>query len=93
MTERQVHVIVRGVVQGVWFRKSTVEAAVRIGGIVGTVRNLPDRSVEIVARGPGEKIEELLAWAKVGPSAARVDSLDVTESDPVLQAGTFEVVY
>jgi acylphosphatase len=93
MAERQVRAIVHGVVQGVWFRKSTVEAASRIGGLVGTVRNLPDRTVEIVARGAGDKVEALLAWAHEGPSAARVDRVEVLEMDPVLDAPDFRVVY
>lgn len=92
MAERQVRAIVHGVVQGVWFRKSTAEAAGRIGGLVGTVKNLPDRTVEIVVRGEGERVERLLAWAHEGPSAARVDRVEVLEMDPVLEAPDFRVV-
>jgi len=92
MVERQVRAIVRGVVQGVWYRKSTVDAAQRIGGLHGTVRNLPDRSVEIVARGPADRIDELLAWANEGPAAARVDRVEVTECELDPQLVGFSVL-
>ena len=78
MSERQVRVIVRGKVQGVFFRQSTHDEAVRLG-VVGTVRNLPDRSVELVARGDPERVAALLEWARHGPPAARVDALEVTD--------------
>lgn len=90
MREKQVRVIVRGVVQGVYFRQSTFEEATR-RGLFGTVRNLPDRTVEIVARGPEALVDELLAWARRGPPAARVDALEVTEVEPDPALGPFRV--
>jgi acylphosphatase len=91
--QRHVLVIVRGVVQGVWYRKSTVDAAERIGGLRGTVRNLPDRSVEIEARGAPDAVDALLRWAEQGPPAARVDDLEITELDHGQDPGPFRVVY
>lgn len=90
MSEKQVRAIVRGRVQGVFFRKSTLEAATRLG-LCGTVRNLPDRSVEIIVRGPHDLVEQLLAWARQGPPSARVDAVETTplELDPTL--GTFRI--
>ncbi len=65
-----------GRVQGVFFRASTVEEArnLRLGG---TVRNLPDGCVEVVATGPREDVERLIAWCRRGPPAARVETVDV----------------
>ena len=45
------HVLVRGLVQGVWFRESTRHEATRLG-VCGWVRNLPDGRVEAVFEGP-----------------------------------------
>lgn len=70
----QVRLIVRGRVQGVFFRGATVEEA-RSLGLTGWVRNLPDGSVEIVAEGKSATLRMLIAWAHVGPPAARVDEL------------------
>jgi acylphosphatase len=78
MSERQVRAIVTGRVQGVWYRKSTLEQAAP-RGLRGTVRNLPDGSVEIVARGPAQRVAELLDWAEEGPPDARVDGVRVED--------------
>ena len=46
MALKQVHLIVRGRVQGVFFRAATQREARRLG-LTGWVRNRPDGSVEI----------------------------------------------
>ncbi len=70
------HVFVRGRVQGVAFRWSTVQAAAR-WGVVGWVRNLTDGRVEVHVQGAPADVEGLLTWLGQGPPAARVDQLDV----------------
>ena len=77
----QAHVTVRGVVQGVAFRAYTQREA-RSLGLRGYVRNLPDGSVEIVAQGERDAVERLVAWARVGPAAARVRDVSVTYAEP-----------
>ncbi len=66
--------IVRGKVQGVFFRASTRERALRLG-LRGHARNLPDGSVEVLVAGDADAIGELEAWLRVGPPRARVDAL------------------
>jgi acylphosphatase len=45
---------------------------------VGYVRNLPDgRSVEVVAEGQRDDLEQLLEFLRSGPPAARVEQVDV----------------
>lgn len=66
--------IVSGKVQGVFFRASTRERALRLG-ITGHVRNLDDGSVEVVASGGETAVMELDAWLHHGPPAARVESV------------------
>ena len=71
-------VLVRGRVQMVGYRVFAEMAADRIGGIAGTVQNLPDGStVEIVAEGMRRALEELLEELKIGPAHALVRSVDV----------------
>lgn len=76
---------VQGRVQGVFYRASTQRVALELG-LQGTVRNLPDGSVEVLAQGAPAALDALLAWARRGPPGARVDEVDVrAESvDPTL---------
>ena len=76
MALKQVYLMVRGRVQGVFFRASTQREARRLG-LTGWVRNHDAGHVEIVAEGEEEEIKELIAWANRGPSAARVERVDV----------------
>lgn len=78
---KRVHVFVSGRVQGVFFRAHTQEKA-RTLGLSGWVRNFPDGRVEIVAEGEEGKIDSFLVWVRVGPSAARVEGVQVDWSSP-----------
>jgi acylphosphatase len=73
---KQVQLFVRGRVQGVYFRAATQREARRLG-ITGWVKNRQDGSVEILAEGEEDQLKELIAWANRGPSAARVERVDV----------------
>lgn len=67
--------VVRGRVQGVFFRQSTVERA-RALGVAGWVRNREDGHVEGLASGAPDALEQLRAWLGQGPPAARVESVE-----------------
>jgi len=73
----RVRLIIEGRVQGVWFRESTRRQASALG-VSGWVRNRADRSVEVVAEGPAEKVEKLVAWCHKGPPAAEVHRVSKT---------------
>jgi len=75
MALKQLLLIVKGRVQGVYFRASTQREAKRLG-LSGWVRNRPDGSVEILAEGEEVSIRELYGWAQKGPSAARVERVE-----------------
>ena len=72
--------VIRGRVQGVGFRYATVLAAGRIG-VTGWVRNRADGSVEAVVQGTAEAVEAIVTWARRGPEAAIVESLDLFEAE------------
>ena len=74
------HLRIYGLVQGVFFRATMKEVADRLG-VKGWVKNLPDGSVEAVVEGPRDKVEQLIRWARRGPSAARVERV-VVEWEP-----------
>lgn len=66
--------LVTGKVQGVFFRASTREQALRLG-LCGYAKNLADGQVEVVASGNDESLAELEEWLHHGPPAARVESV------------------
>ncbi len=70
------HVVIHGLVQGVFFRASTREEAIRIG-VRGWVRNLPDGTVEALFEGEKKKVEEVVAWCYQGPAGAAVVKVDL----------------
>ena len=72
---------VTGRVQGVWFRESCREVADRLG-VAGSVRNRADGSVEVIAEGPPQEVQALVAWCRQGPRAAEVTGVEVTEERP-----------
>ena len=81
---------VRGRVLGVGFRAS----AARVGreqGLLGWVRNNEDGGVTVAAEGEGTAILNFLQWLDHGPSAARVDGVDVAWEDPTESEGPFSV--
>ncbi|HWR73312.1 MAG TPA: acylphosphatase [Nitrospirota bacterium] len=92
MDTLRAHVIVHGLVQGVWFRASTKEEALRIG-VGGWVRNLPDGSVEAVFEGDKKKVEEIVDWCHKGPPGARVSTVDITWETPRNEFARFEIRY
>ena len=63
--------MVTGKVQGVFYRASARKAAGQLG-LTGWVRNLPDKSVEIMAQGTAAQLEQFTAWCKEGPPGAKV---------------------
>jgi acylphosphatase len=79
-SEARIRLIVKGRVQGVYFRASTVQQA-RHRGLTGWVMNRQDGSVEVVAEGRSDSIEELIAWCRQGPPGARVDEVDLQRQE------------
>lgn len=70
-----------------------VQRSARKLGVVGTVQNLPDGQVFVVAEGEEEKLNELLARIKQGPLFARVDSVEAEWSEPLGGYRNFDILY
>ena len=73
--------LVRGRVQGVFYRAWTIQQA-RSLGLTGWVRNLGSGDVEILAVGSAEAVEKLVALCRQGPPAAAVENVSVEEAEP-----------
>ncbi len=74
------HLRITGRVQGVGFRHSMWRKALQLG-VNGWVRNCRDGSVEAMVDGDDAALQAIIAWAKVGPSAARVESVELGDAD------------
>ena len=52
-------------------------------GLSGYVRNVPDGTMEVEIEGGEDAVEPFLAWLAKGPRFAHVDTLDVSDLEPV----------
>jgi acylphosphatase len=83
---------VTGRVQGVGFRWWTRSLATRLG-LSGAVRNLPDGSVAVHARGPDEPLGALQAQLAEGPAGAKVDHVESIPFSPDgVHDGEFQIL-
>lgn len=76
METRRVRLLIRGKVQGVFFRQSALARATELH-LRGWVRNLPGGEVEALAEGAPDAVEFFIRWCHGGPPGARVDEVDV----------------
>lgn len=73
-----IHLLIKGRVQGVFYRASAREEAERTG-IKGWIKNTPEGHVEALVSGTESQLEAFTKWCKRGPDKARVDEVLVTE--------------
>jgi acylphosphatase len=86
------HVWVIGRVQGVGFRAFVASSAQYIG-VAGWVRNVGLDTVEAVAEGSSQQIEQFVQMMKTGPRASRVDEHRIEEETPTGEFAGFEMRY
>ena len=73
--------VIRGRVQGVGFRFHIRAEAMRLG-VAGWVRNRSDGTVEALVQGEQDAVDRMIAWARRGPSSARVSDVEIEERTP-----------
>ena len=83
---------VSGKVQGVWFRKYTLDSARDIG-VVGMVKNLVDGTVLVNASGKDENLRKFKELLENGSPNSRVDKIDYSWEDSSIEYSTFEIEY
>jgi acylphosphatase len=76
MSQKRVHVIVRGYVQGVGFRASCARQAHALG-VAGWVRNAWDGSVEALFEGEAAVVDAMVRWCHDGPPRAQVTGVEM----------------
>jgi acylphosphatase len=75
---RCVKIVVAGRVQGVYFRAFTQKKAKDLG-VTGTVKNLIDGNVEIIAQAENSVLEQFINWCRRGPITAKVERILLEE--------------
>jgi acylphosphatase len=88
----EIHAIVHGYVQGVCFRATTSKHARRLG-LVGTVKNLSDGTVEIFAQGKRVVLEQLLEDLKSQPGYGEVERVEANFYSPKKSFKDFQVIF
>ena len=88
----QFRAIVRGRVQGVYYRATTVDEAQALG-LQGYARNMPDGSVEVVARGEQAVLKRLIEYLHRGPALAVVTAVEVEWGDSTPAPDPFTTKY
>ncbi len=89
---RELHAIVHGRVQGVSFRFNAVTEARRLD-LRGWVKNLPDGTVETVATGAQDALNDYLNWLHRGPPGAKVTKVDINWQETAQGYTAFEILY
>lgn len=92
MGNTRVRLIVKGRVQGVWFRDSTRQKANELG-VYGWVKNRFDGNVEVVAEGNEQDVTELTAWCYEGPPYAMVTGVDKAQEEYLGEFDSFDIVF
>ena len=91
VSQRRVHLRIRGLVQGVSYRAFARDEAQRLA-LGGWVRNLPGGDVEAVAQGAPEAVEAFVAWCQHGPDEARVESVTAQDEQAASEFTGFQVL-
>lgn len=81
---------VHGRVQGVYYRATARAEGARLG-LKGWVKNMADGSVALHVQGDPAAVDAMLDWCSVGPPAARVLRVEVSDAPPDERLRGFEV--
>ncbi len=90
MVVKRIHAVVKGKVQGVFYREFTRREAGALG-IGGFARNLKDGSVEIVAEGEEKNLQEFMKMVRKGPLMAFISEVEAKEEPPTGEFEGFDI--
>lgn len=88
----RLHIVIEGIVQGVFFRASTIEESTKLG-LTGWVKNCSDGRVEAVFEGETDKIEQIVEWCKKGPPGAVVRNVETVWERATGEYDSFTIKY
>jgi len=90
--KKELRAVVRGRVQLVMYRDFASRTARRLG-VAGTVRNLPDGAVEIVAQGAPAALAAYLERLRRGSLLSKVEHVDAQWHEPSEVLEDFTILY
>ena len=92
MEKEEIRCLVKGKVQGVFYRDFVAKHARHLA-LTGYVKNLPNFTVEVVAQGYRDSLEKFLTHARKGPFLARVSDMELEWRKPSEEMESFDVVF
>jgi len=87
---KHLHIKIKGKVQGVWFRKYTLEKANRLN-LLGFVQNKTDGSVYVEVEGNNTVLKDFVSWLHKGSPLSKVDSVEILEEQNCKGFEKFEI--
>ena len=91
MSQKRVHIFVKGKVQGVYFRQGMKDIAEK-KNVTGWIRNLQDKRVEAVLEGIDTDVNSVIEWSHVGPQNAIVDDVEIINENYIGKFSKFEIL-
>lgn len=89
---KEIECLVRGRVIGVMFRDFVRRQARRLG-LTGTVQNLSDGSVRVIARGDESSLRQLVSYLERGSLWSKVEKVEVNWRQPTGEIDSFRITY
>lgn len=89
--KKAVKILVKGTVQGVFFRQFIKDHADKLK-LTGYCRNLESGAVEIVVEGEPDEIERFVGFVKTGPKHSQIRNVDVKDQKWTGEFGEFKVL-
>ena len=88
--KKQYQLTIYGDVQGVFFRKTSLDLATVLK-LTGWVKNNTDQTVSLLIKGSNKNCQKMIEWCKKGPKNANVSNIDITEEPPSFASTTFKI--
>lgn len=85
-----IHLLVKGDVQGVFFRATAKKIADKLM-LTGWIKNTREGNVEVIVTGDEQQLNEFISWCKQGPEKATVEDVIVTQEKET-SFNDFEVI-
>ncbi len=92
METARLHIVIEGIVQGVFYRVNTIEESSKLG-LTGWVKNRADGRVEAVFEGDVDGIKQIVEWCKKGPPGAVVRNIETTWEQATGDYDSFTIKY
>ncbi len=88
----RLRIVIEGIVQGVFFRATTIDESSKLG-LTGWVKNRTDGRVEAVFEGDVDKIDQIVEWCKKGPPGAVVRNIETIWEQSTGDYDSFTMMY